>query len=216
MGITERRAREREEMRVRIMEAARCLFAKEGYEAVTLRRVADAIEYSPAAIYKYFQDKDDMVRALVEDDVAVLLDAFQPALAKCTPLERLRTLGLAYMDMAYDQPNHYRLMCMTRMPAGAKSEALEAGRGDPNTDAYALYVSVIADCISRGLFRDEFLDPELVAQTLWAGLHGIASLHITFCDKPGVAWRPVRDRVRVMQDLLIGGMVKPHIEGSAA
>lgn len=118
--------------------------------------------------------------------------------------------------MAYDQPNHYRLMFMTRMPAGAKSEALEAGHGDPNTDAYALYVSVIADCISRGLFRDEFLDPELVAQTLWAGLHGIASLHITFCDKPGVEWRPVRDRVRVMQDLLIGGMVKPHVEGSAA
>ena len=110
MGTTERRAREREEMRNRILEAARDLFAHEGYDAVTLRKVADCIEYCPATIYKYFKDKDEMVRALCEEDIAAMMATFRPAMQQLTPLERLRSFGRRYIDMGLQQPNHYRLI----------------------------------------------------------------------------------------------------------
>jgi len=212
MGTVERRAREREEIRGRILEAARCLFAQEGYDAVTLRRVAEAIEYSPAAIYKYFADKNEMVRALVEDDMAYMLASFQPALAKCSLVERIRTFGRAYMSIALERPNHYRLMFMTPMPDKAPDEAAQ----DPNKDSYALFLSCIQECIDAGLFVQEFTDAHLVAQTLWCALHGIAALHITPAREKNVPWRDVQQRTEVMLNVLMRGMLEPASAAGAA
>ena len=74
MGITERREREREEVRRKILDAAHELFRREGYENVTMRRIAEAIEYSPTTIYNHFEDKDDLVKALCQEDFAALLE----------------------------------------------------------------------------------------------------------------------------------------------
>jgi AcrR family transcriptional regulator len=215
MGTVERRAREREEVRGRILEAARCLFAQEGYDAVTLRRVAEAIEYSPAAIYKYFADKDEMVRALVEDDMTYMLESFQPALAKCSLVERLNTFGRAYMSIALERPNHYRLMFMTPLPEQTKDELMAGRHEDPNQDSYALFRSSIQECIDAGLFRPEFNDAHLVAQTLWCALHGIASLHITHARDKHVPWRDVQQRAEVMLEVLMRGMLDPDCASRA-
>ena len=75
MGVTERREREREEVRTKILDAARDLFTSEGYEKVTMRRIAEAIEYSPTAIYLHFEDKEDLVLALCRQDFGKLLAA---------------------------------------------------------------------------------------------------------------------------------------------
>ncbi len=75
MGISERRERERHEVRRKILDAARELFMIEGYERVTMRRIADAIEYSPTTIYHHFEDKDDLVNALCHEEFAQLLSA---------------------------------------------------------------------------------------------------------------------------------------------
>ncbi len=72
MGTKERREREREELRTRILDAARELFAEEGYEAVTMRRIADRIEYSPTAIYFHFRDKEALMRELCDHDFRAL------------------------------------------------------------------------------------------------------------------------------------------------
>ncbi len=96
MGITERREREKEEIRHKILDAARELFAAEGYEEVTMRRIAEAIEYSPTTIYLHFEDKDDLVRALCHADFGRLLEAMQLAPASADPIEAIRQLGRAY------------------------------------------------------------------------------------------------------------------------
>ena len=75
MGIVERREREREEIRKKILDAARELFAEKGYDSVTMRAVAEAIEHSPTTIYHHFEDKDDLVKALCEADFGRLLGA---------------------------------------------------------------------------------------------------------------------------------------------
>ena len=72
MGTAERRERERQELRVRILDAARELFAEQGYDAVTMREIADRIEYSPTAIYFHFKDKEALLRELCDTDFATL------------------------------------------------------------------------------------------------------------------------------------------------
>ena len=71
MGVAERRGREREEVRHKILDAARELFMAEGAGRVTMRRIAEAIEYSPTAIYNHFQDKDTLLHSLCEDEQRV-------------------------------------------------------------------------------------------------------------------------------------------------
>lgn len=205
MGVTERRAREREEMRTRILDAARNLFATEGYDAVTLRKVADCIEYCPATIYKYFSDKDEMVRALCEGDIAAMMATFRPSMAELTPLERLRSFGRAFINMGLEQPNHFRLMFMT--PLLSPDDSLLAEKhADPDTDSYGLFLSVVQECIDAGVFREDLTDAEFIAQTLWAGLHGVISLHIALGTDPNVNWRPVRERAIYLHELMIAGM----------
>jgi AcrR family transcriptional regulator len=67
MGIVERRQREKQQMRRQILDTAMDLFIENGYEEVSIRRIADHIEYSPATIYLYFQDKDDILFVLHEE-----------------------------------------------------------------------------------------------------------------------------------------------------
>lgn len=209
MGINERREREREEVRGRILDAARDLFARDGYDAVTMRKIAEAIEYSPTAIYLHFKDKDALVRELCVADFDSLAKVFQRIAREPDPLERLRKVGLAYADFAIDHPNHYRLMFMTPHPAQTKDdEATALRRGNPEADAYAFLVGTIAEAIEKGLLRPELKDAHLVAQAAWAGVHGVISLHVAKCNDPWVDWRPLKKTVGLVVDSFTRGIAR--------
>src|SRR5258706_4035211 len=100
MGVRERREREREEVRTKILDAARELFATEGYEAVTMRKIAERIEYSATAIYQHFEDKETLLAELCRHDFRQFSTHFARAAAIEDPIERLRAAGLAYFDFA--------------------------------------------------------------------------------------------------------------------
>src|SRR5215813_10283700 len=108
-----RREREREEMRQKIMNAARELFATQGYEAVTMRSIAERIEYTPTCIYFHFADKEALLREICDTDFARFAQELQPAAAQADALERIRLQGQLYLEFARKHPNHYRLMFMT-------------------------------------------------------------------------------------------------------
>ena len=207
MGPRERREREREETRTRILDAARDLFLSEGYEAVTMRRVADKIEYSPTAIYFHFRDKEALIRELCDNDFGALAQQFVKIDKIAHPVERLRRTGLAYADFAAKFPNHYRLMFMTpRPPIDPKSVSIE--QGDPQQDAYAFLRHIVACCIEDGRVREEYADAELMSQTMWAGLHGVISLQIAKHNDPWVNWRPIKKRINAMIEVLLRGLLK--------
>jgi len=209
MGINERREREREEVRGKILDAARDLFARDGYDAVTMRKIAEAIEYSPTAIYLHFKDKDTLVRELCVADFDSLARAFQRIAREPDPLERLRKVGLAYADFAVEHPNHYRLMFMTPHPAQTKDdEAAALRRGNPEADAYAFLAGTIAEAIEKGLVRPELKDPHIVAQAAWAGVHGVISLHVAKCNDPWVDWRPLKKTVALVVDAFSRGIAR--------
>jgi len=114
MGSKERRERVKTETRQLILEAARQLFAKHGFEMVTMRMIADKIEYSPTAIYVHFADKDSLLRELCAGDFRSMSAAVVRAHKVEDPKERLRKLGRAYLDFALDHPNSYMLLFMHR------------------------------------------------------------------------------------------------------
>jgi len=203
MGIVERREREKEEIRKKILDAARELFSTEGYDRVTMRRIADAIEYSPTTIYNHFEDKDDLVRALCHEDFGRLLDAMQHAPAPADPLEAIRQLGHAYVAFALRHPNQYRFMFMT--PIG-KEEKLEDG--NPGEASFGYLLEAVERAAAAGFLRP--MDPVLAAQILWMSVHGPAAALITL---PGEHWPhapAARDLAeQVMRNALRGLLASP-------
>src|SRR6266853_558771 len=166
------------------------MFASEGVEAVTMRKIADRIEYSATAIYQYFPDKESLLREICERDFGALAQQSLRVAREPDPVERLRKLGRAYVEFALAHPSSYRLMFMTPKPSEPNLER----RGVPERDAYALLRSVVQECIEQGRLEKKSWDAELVAQTLWAGVHGLFALEITVgCDK----WVPDRKSTRL-------------------
>lgn len=207
MGPASRRERERLALRARIMDAARRLFAENGYEAVTIRSIAEVIEYSPRTIYLHFADKEDLFRQLCIEDFRVFGESMAQHLAVQDPVQRLTSLGRTYAEFALSHPNHYALMFMSP-PAVPLDEEAKCGTGDPEADAYTLLVASVKEAISLGLFRPEFQDPDLVAQILWAGTHGVVSQHLTRTGEGYVPWRAVEERVAKIGELMLRGLLK--------
>ena len=207
MGTVERRERERQELRSRILEAARELFAEEGYEAVTMRKIAERIEYSPTAIYFHFRDKEALLRELVDLDFGALAHEFLKIARIADPVDRLRHIGRAYVGFAFKHPNHYRLMFMTPHPADMKPEESRLERGNPEQDAYAFLKGTIQEAIAAGRLRPEFSDPDFVSQLVWAGSHGVVSLHIAKCKDAWVEWRDPIELAHAQIEVLIRGLV---------
>src|SRR5580692_3211582 len=138
MGVKERREREKSETRDKILDAARELFVTEGYEGVSMRRVAEKIEYSPTAIYVHFADKNELFHELCGQDFARLPEEMQSADMPADPIERLRQLGRNYIQLGLRFPNHYLFMFMTPHPPNEPDEEDREIMDNPEKDAYAM------------------------------------------------------------------------------
>jgi len=201
MGIAQRREREKEEVRRRILDAARELFAREGYDHVTMRAIADAIEYSPTTIYNHFEDKDDLVEALCNEDFAQLLAALTATAQPEGPVERIRDLGRAYAGFARRYPNHYRFMFMT-----SREEGHQPKPEDPGSRSFELLRESVKQAIEAGRFRNEPVDA--MAQVIWASLHGVVALLVTYRNEQFPCVPPAPDLVeRTIENTLRGFLV---------
>ena len=211
MGTTERREREKQELRRKILDTARDLFLSEGHESVSMRKIAQKIEYSPTAIYLHFKDKEALFQELCHHDFLRLAQAFGQIAEIKDPVDRIRRIGRAYLDFSLEFPNHYRMMFMTPHPVPPPSDAME--KGNPEEDAYAALKTTVEAAIKAGRFRTEMKDAELIAQTLWAGIHGVASLQIAKHNDHWVEWRSITQRAEMMMGSMLFGMLKPNGNG---
>lgn len=212
MGVKERREREKSDTREKILDAARELFVTEGFEGVSMRKVAEKIEYSPTAIYVHFADKNELFRELCHQDFARLAEVFQTTMLVTDPIERLRTIGATYVQFGTHFPNHYKFMFMTPHPQQEFDEVDREIRGNPEQDAYAFLKSAVQQAVDANCFREDVTDAELVSQTLWASVHGVISLEIAKGRDAWVDWRPLRERAELMLDLTLRGLVRPKQE----
>lgn len=116
MGIKERQERDREIVRRAILDAARELFLSDGFDQVSIRKIAERIEYSPAAIYSYFASKDDIFFALAEEGFRLLEgdEAAHLVLAAQPPLVRIRALFWRLYEFSCEHPQYFSLMFVER------------------------------------------------------------------------------------------------------
>lgn len=206
MGPKERREREREEIRTRILDAARELFAAEGVEAVTMRRIAERIEYSPTAIYFHFKDKDALLAELCDCDFRAFAQQFVEIAKIPDPVERLKTAGRAYVAFGLENQSHYRVMFMT--PKITNAQTNYGPKGNPEEDAYAFLKGVVAELLAKGRFRDGLDDIDLLSQTIWSAVHGVVSLEIAKCKDEWVDWRPIEARTALTVEMILRGLLK--------
>lgn len=174
-----RRERERAEMTDRIMDVARVMFVRDGYEAVTLRKIALAIEYSPGTIYQYFKDKQALVMAIIRKDSQDLREHLLKCLTRDDPIEQLIEMARLYATWGIAHPNHYRLM-LVPPPAWAEQDR-ELHQQDIPLEQEVLSVLnvLVREAMQRGLVKERYTEPALVAATLWAGIHGVVLLELT-------------------------------------
>jgi AcrR family transcriptional regulator len=209
MGTQERRQREREDTREKILHAARELFLERGYEAVTMRAIADAIEYTPTAIYHHFENKQALVSQLCHADFESLARHFVRAASLADPVERIGKVGEAYLDFAERYPNHYRFMFMTSIPEVEHTEEFLAEHQDnPERDAYAFLRHACHEAIERGRLRPEIQDADELAQMLWGALHGLISIHLLKQNQDWVPLRDLKTTAHRTMDVLFRGLLR--------
>ena len=116
MGVKERKERERQDMRELILKAAHQIFVDKSFEEVSIRNIADEIEYSPATIYLYFKDKNEIFYALHTEAFKVFNEYVSEIMTIADPFDRLISMGRKYMAFARKYPKYYDIMFITRAP----------------------------------------------------------------------------------------------------
>lgn len=176
MPLTERRVRRRLALRETILDAARRIVRADGLHALTMRRIAEAIDYSPASLYAHFESRESLLAALCQEGFAALRIALEAALHGLRePRARLLALGTAWVRFALDQPQTYRLIFME--DAALTSGVFESLEWDDGARALALITAPLAELRASGTLRKS-ADPARLADLFWTTVHGIASLRL--------------------------------------
>lgn len=174
MGITDRKEREREEMRKRILESAKKLFLDLGYEKTSIRGIAEDIEYSPATIYLYFKDKNELLFVLHQEAFVEFAKTFEKVATVEDPFERLVALGREYLSFAFANPEMYELMFLLTAPM----ETLEIREDvwEDGKNVYHALEMLISECVEAGHFKGA--DVSELSMMIWATVHGLVTIQL--------------------------------------
>lgn len=206
MGTAERRERERVALQKKIIDKGRDILVNEGHAALTMRRLADEIEYTPGALYAHFADKDALVRAICETDFLALASLFTHAQKIADPVERLRELARVYARFALEHPAQYKILFVLDAIPSVKHEGGPVERGNPEQDAYAVLEQAVEHALRSGRFRAFEGRPQLVVQSLWAAMHGVVSIEIRRTEDMPIPFEPIDDRVEAMCSVMLAGL----------
>lgn len=179
MSTSERRAREKEQRKQEILEAARKVFSSKGIAEATVEDVAAAAELGKGTIYLYFSSKEEILAHLLLEGFDILLGKLTEAYAptqSLSPAERLHRLTWAYLQFFKENPFYFRLM--VAFDRGRLHEKIPSELGEEikakNQEALQWVARAVNDGIQKGLFRP--CDPWLTAAALWASIHGVIVL----------------------------------------
>ncbi len=174
MSAKTRREQQKAELKSLILDAARDVFVREDYDQVSMRKLAERIEYSPGTIYLHFSSKEALLNSLVEESFAKLSLVLAKTGSQEDPVERLR-LGLrAYVDFGLRHPKHYHFAFVVK--------PIKAEPYRPHS-AFEYLRNCVRCCIDAARFRA--IDADTAAQLLWATVHGLTSLLIA---RPNFPW----------------------------
>ena len=209
MPPRDRRAREKAALRQEILAAARDLFAQEGYEQVSMRRIAERIDYSPTTLYLHFQDKAELLFHVCEETFQKLVAKAEAIRAgQGEALAKLKLIGRNYVEFGLKHPSHYKVTFMVQHERGSLDEHYERSMAHR---AFELLEGSVAECIERGVFRP--VELRLASQSLWAAVHGITSLLIA---RPDFPWVEPERTIELLLDAVCAGFMSELAVPTAA
>ncbi len=175
MGVSERRIRERLDTRQSILAVARELFLLKGFEATTIRNIAEKIEYSPSTIYQHFKDKNEIFYTIHSEAFAELVRYLNASEMHKNPMDQLIALGQIYVQFAMENPELYDLMFIMEAPIDFLNY-LEDTNWIEGKTAFDYLRSIIANCIKQGLIIET--DLESLSYLVWSTVHGLVTISI--------------------------------------
>ena len=174
MSTIDRRAKRKRLLRQKILDAAREILLSQGFAALTMRRVAEAIDYAPATIYLHFDSREQIAQELCFAGLTRLYDRLGAVTVK-EPADRLAGYARAYLEYAENDPETYRLIFMAE-PQLTKAVFTHRSAGDSGSASLGLIASAFAELQADS--KKPMPKPVELAELLWAGLHGLASLRL--------------------------------------
>ena len=172
--VQTRRERQKAELRSELVAAAHALVKEEGYEGLTIRKLAKRVGYAPMSVYSYFADKQEILVALAEDAFAQLAERAernQPA----EPLDALRHGMREFAAFGRENPNEYRTIFMT--PKAHDHDAETAAELEKSNPALLSMRNCVLACLEAGLLKG---DEHAITTFLWTTVHGAISAMVTF------------------------------------
>ena len=209
MGVTERRAREKEALRQSILDAASKLVVEEGHQSLSIRKIAEKIEYAPSTIYLYFQDKYEIL-------ASICVEVFDQLSAKLLEIresdgdsvQKLRRGLRCYIDFGLANPSHYMVTFLTPWPDLPPDHPVVESHGpaEAGVRAFGYLCAAIQLGIDDGAFREE--DARMLGQAAWLAIHGMASGLICMGHDPHFPWVEREALIEGQLDVIIRGLMR--------
>lgn len=202
LSIKDRKEKHQQDLRQAILDAAEALFLKQGFENVSMRKIAKNIDYSPTTIYLYFRDKREIFTCLLEQYFQRLLEIMQRIQTENqgSPIACIEKGMRAYTMFALEHPNYYKLAFLLTPHLDVQDYQKDESVG---TQVFGTLRANVAACIEEGLFRET--DVDAAAQVIWSINHGLTALLIT---NPNFPW--------VQREKLIDTQIACTIKGMSA
>jgi AcrR family transcriptional regulator len=175
MSITERKAKEKEELRALILQGAKKLFIENGIEQTTIRNIADEISYSVGTVYVYYKDKNSILHDLHTLGFKQLGGEMRVLLSVADPMERLAAIGRVYIQFAVNNPDMYDLMFNMKAPMEFL-ERTDEEEWNEGKATFNVLKTTVGQCIAHGYFTGHQLEP--LSFVIWSTVHGMCSLYI--------------------------------------
>jgi len=175
MSITERKAKEKEELRALILKGAKKLFIENGIEQTTIRNIADEISYSVGTVYVYYKDKNSILHDLHTLGFKQLGGEMRVLMSVAEPMERLAAIGRVYIRFAVDNPDMYDLMFNMKAPMEFL-ERTDEEEWNEGKATFNVLKTTVEQCIAQGYFAGHQLEP--LSFVIWSTVHGMCSLYI--------------------------------------
>ncbi len=158
-----------------ILDAALRIINEQGIQALSMRAIAEQIDYSPAGLYEYFGSKEEIIIAICQEGERRLRKALAAPPASLPPDEHLVAIGRAYIAFAMRNPQHYRLMFSSPTLGGSLEEL------QTEASSFGILLAAIQRGIDAGVFkaRPDYGQWEM-AYSAWSLVHGIAMLRLTY------------------------------------
>ena len=204
MGSKERKERASEDLKQKILDAAMQILVSEGYRNLSIRKICARIEYSPAAIYHYFKDKEEIVSRIVEDGYGGILENLNKTrMDPENPEATFLSMSEAYVDLVMGNPNVFRAVLLEDIgEASRKVWMLDEGITGKR-DSIAALSRMIGVFVANGTFKA--VDLEMASLSIWCALHGLVVRLLVEAPVPAVLRQKL---LKQIVELLVGGLRK--------